>query len=123
MPAQARALLALAIAALLAGCAHTISVSRDRTLHVVLSEYRITPDTVRAYAGTLTIKVRNVGTRTDNLAVSQGSYNEIVSPDLAPGATATLALNLGPGQYMLRSLIQGDQALGEWGTLDVVAAN
>jgi hypothetical protein len=121
MPAPARTVLALALASLLAGCAHTIRVGRDRTLHVALSEYRITPDTVRAYAGTLTIKVRNLGTRTHNLAVSVGNYNEIVSPDLPPGATATLSIDLPPGQYMMRSLIQGDQALGEWGTLNVVA--
>lgn len=123
MPAPIRAFLALALAAALGGCAHTIRVGGGRTLTVALSEYRITPDTVRAYAGKLTIDVRNLGTRTHNLAVSLGSYNEVVSPNLPPGATATVTVDLAPGQYMLRSLIVDDQSLGAWGTLDVVAVH
>ena len=120
MPGPVRTALALTLAWTLAACDHTIRVGGGRTLHVTLSEYRITPDTVRAYAGTLTIDVRNIGTRTHNLAVSLGNYNEVVSPDLTPGGTATVIVNLSPGQYMMRSLIVNDQALGEWGMLDVV---
>jgi plastocyanin len=120
MPVPARAVAALALTGALAGCGHTIRVGAGRTLRVALSEYRITPDTVRAYAGTLTIRVRNLGTRTHNLAVSQGNTDEVVTPDLPPGATATVTVVLAPGQYMLRSRILDDQALGEWGTLDVV---
>jgi plastocyanin len=121
MPHIALAAVALALSSALAGCAHTTPVGSARKLDVTLSEYRINPETVRAYAGHLTIKVRNVGTRTHNLAVSQGSVNEAVSPDLTPGSTATITVVLAPGRYMLRSLIVGDQSLGEWGTLDVVA--
>lgn len=120
MPGPTRAVLAVALVAALAGCGHTISAGGGRTLHVALSEYRITPDTARAYAGTLTIKVRNLGNRTHNLAVSLGNYNEVQTPDLTPGATATVTVDLAPGRYMMRSLIVGDQALGEWGMLDVV---
>ncbi|HWC87172.1 MAG TPA: cupredoxin domain-containing protein [Solirubrobacteraceae bacterium] len=116
----ARALVALGLAATLAGCAHTVRVGGSRHLRVALTEYQLTPETVRAYAGTLTITVRNLGTRTHNLAVSLGSYNE-QSPDLVPGSTTTMTLDLAPGKYMLRSTITGDQALGLWGSLDVVA--
>jgi hypothetical protein len=119
-PAPTRAAVALALAAALAGCAHTIRVGRGRTLHVALTEYRITPGTVRAYAGRLTITARNLGTKTHDLAVSLGNHNEAVTPDLAPGSSATITVDLAPGQYMLRSLFLDDQALGEWGTLDVV---
>ena len=121
MPAPARVALALVLASALAGCAHTIRVGGGRTLHVALTEYRITPDTVRAYSGRLTIVVRNLGTRTHNLAVSLGDHNEAATPDLTPGSTATILVNLAPGQYILRSSILDDQSLGESGTLDVVA--
>jgi hypothetical protein len=34
-----------------------------------------------------------------------------------------MTVNLAPGKYLLRSTITGDQALGLWGTLDVVATH
>ncbi|HWF72692.1 MAG TPA: cupredoxin domain-containing protein [Solirubrobacteraceae bacterium] len=125
LPPPARAVLAVTLAWALAGCTHTTRVGRSRTLHVALSEYRVAPDTVRAYSGTLTITVRNLGVRTHDLAISQGGLNVAggVTPDLIPGQTATMTVDLAPGQYMLRSTITGDQALGLWGTLDVVATH
>jgi hypothetical protein len=121
MPFPARAVLALACAYALAGCGHTVLVGNGRHLSVALTEYRLTPDPVRAYAGTLTITVRNQGTRTHNLAISLGNVNEALTPDLRPGASTTLTVDLAPGKYMLRSTITDDQSLGLWGTLDVVA--
>ncbi|HWF35853.1 MAG TPA: hypothetical protein VG295_10770 [Solirubrobacteraceae bacterium] len=127
MPPPARAALALALASTLAGsvaaCGRTIRVGGSRAVRIALSEYRVTPDTVRAYAGTLTITVRNTGVRTHDLAISQGSHNVTQSPDLMAGQTTILTVNLAPGRYMLRSTITGDQALGLWGTLDVVATH
>jgi len=117
----AHATLALALAWVLAGCAHTVRVGNSRHLNVALTEYRITPDTVRAYAGSLTIIVRNVGTRIHDLAISNGNQNEALSPYLTPGASTTLTVDLAPGKYMLRSTVTDDQSLGLWGTLDVVA--
>ncbi|MDQ6807300.1 MAG: cupredoxin domain-containing protein [Actinomycetota bacterium] len=119
-PPRARAVLTLALAWALAGCAHTIRVGSSRNLNLALSEYRVTPDTVRAYSGTLTITVHNVGARTHDLAITQGSNDVALTPDLMPGQTTLMTVNLAPGKYMLRSKITGDQALGLWGTLDVV---
>jgi hypothetical protein len=121
MPLPTRALLALTLACALAGCGQTVRVGNSRHLVVALSEYRVTPETVRAYAGTLTITVRNAGTLTHNLVISLGTQNEAFSPDLTPGASTTMTVDLAPGKYMLRSTISEDQSLGLWGTLDVVA--
>jgi hypothetical protein len=121
MPLPARALLAVILAGALAGCAHTIRVGNHRHLNVALSEYHLTPDTVRAYSGTLTITVRNVGTLTHNLAITLGNFNEALSPDLPAGSSTTMTVYLAPGKYLLRSTISDDQSLGLWGTLDVVA--
>ncbi|MEA2197897.1 MAG: Cupredoxin-like domain [Solirubrobacteraceae bacterium] len=106
---------------MLAGCAHTVRVGGSRDLHVALTEYQLTPETVRAYAGTLTITIRNMGTRTHNFTISLGNVNETQPVDLTPGETTTMTVDLAPGKYMLRSTITGDQALGLWGSLDVVA--
>ena len=121
LPPPGRALVALALAATLAGCAHTVRVGASRDLHVALTEYQLTPESIRAYAGTLTITIRNIGTRTHNLAISLGNLNEAQSVDLTPGATTTMTVDLAPGKYMLRSTITDDQSLGLWGSLDVVA--
>jgi len=121
MPAPVRAAVALSLVLAVAGCANTIRVGGGRTLRIALTEYRLTPDTVRAYAGRLTIMARNLGTRTHDLVVSLGNFNEAAPLYLAPGATGTVTLDLEPGQYMLRSTLLDDQALGMWGTLDVVA--
>jgi hypothetical protein len=123
LPLPARALLALVLAYALAGCGHTVRVGNSRHVVLALSEYRVTPETVRAYAGRLVITVRNVGTRTHNLQItSPGNVNEIVSPeDLPPGASATMTVDLPPGKYTMRSTITDDQSLGLWGDLDVVA--
>jgi plastocyanin len=121
LPLPARAVLALAAMCALAGCAHTVPVGNARHLNLALTEYRLAPETVRAYAGTLTITVRNVGTRTHNLAISLGSVNEALSPDLQPGDSTTMTVDLAPGKYMLRSTVTDDQSLGLWGSLDVVA--
>lgn len=111
--------MALLLAALLAACGHSVRVGGGRQLRVALTEYQLTPETARAYAGTLTITVENLGKHAHNLTVTQGSTN-YATPDLAPGATATMSLDLAPGKYTLRSTVPGDQALGLWGTLNVI---
>lgn len=118
---RARALLPLLLAWALAGCGHVVTVGNSRHLVVALTEYRVTPETVRAYSGTLTITVHNVGTRVHNLAISTAKTNEGITPDLPPGTSTTMTVDLAPGKYMMRSTIIDDQSLGLWGTLDVVA--
>lgn len=120
-PPRTRLLAAAALVLLLAGCGHTVRVGGSRQLDVALTEYQLNPENVRAYAGTLTITVRNLGTRTHSLAVTQGTNNVNQTPDLPPGATTTLTVDLAPGKYMLRSTVPGDQALGMWGNLKVIA--
>lgn len=115
------ALAVTALALVLAGCAHTVRVGGSRALSVALTEYQVTPENVRAYAGSLTITVRNLGTRTHSLYVTQNGQNDAQSPDLPPGATTTMTVDLQPGKYMMRSTVPGDQALGMWGTLNVIA--
>jgi hypothetical protein len=109
------------LAGTLAGCGHTVKVGAHRYLNLALTEYRVTPETVRAYAGTLTIMVRNVGTRTHNLEIALGGIKEAQTPDLTPGTSTSMTVDLAPGKYLMRSTITDDQSLGLWGSLDVVA--
>lgn len=117
MVIAASALAALGI--LLAGCGHTATVGRYRTLRVALTEYRIAPQKVETTAGELTILVHNVGKLTHNLAISQGSQVVDETPPIWPGTTGELVVVLTPGTYTMGSTLFSDQALGEYGTLTI----
>lgn len=108
-------------AALLCGCAHTAVIAKQRTLYVALSEYRVTPQSVRVSAGALTIFVHNYGRLTHNLVISIGSQPEATTRPIWPGQSAELAVTLAPGNYQMVSTILDDQALGAYGTLRVTS--
>jgi len=117
-PMRSRLTCALLLTAL-GGCGHTTTVGAGRTIAVGLSEYRVMPQSVRAPSGELTILVHNYGRLTHNLVVSSSGKSIGSSPPIAPGASATVALDLAPGKYVMASTILGDQALGEYGTLTI----
>ncbi len=116
---SASALLVAALLGGLGGCAHTLVVGADRTLHIALSEYRLRPDQVRASSGALTIYVHNYGRLTHNLVVSEGPQQIASTKPLWPGQSAELAISLAPGTYSLVSSMLSDEALGAFGTLKV----
>lgn len=104
----------------LAACGHTVSVGASRTVRIALSEYRVTPQSVRSRAGRLTLLVENDGRLAHNLAVSSHGGILGATPPLQPGARSSLVLNLRPGSYLMTSTLFSDQALGEYGTLTVI---
>lgn len=113
---------ALALAALaLAGCGHVASVRSgpSPTLPVALNEYRVTPQDVRAAAGTMTFVVHNYGRLTHDLVINHDGRRVAATQPLAPGQTTDLVATLSPGQYLMSSTILSDQALGAYGTLHV----
>jgi hypothetical protein len=76
---------------------------------------------VRARAGALTIIVRNFGGLTHNLVISRGGQNQGATRPLGPGQTAVITLDLPRGRYQMASTILDDQALGTYGTLNVIS--
>jgi hypothetical protein len=107
--------------ALLCGCGHTQAVGSDRILQVSLSEYRVTPQSVRASAGPLILVVHNYGRLTHDLVISLSDHPEASTKPIAPGQTAQLAVTLPSGEYLMASTILSDQALGAYGTLTVTS--
>ncbi len=61
-------------------------VAKQRTLHVALSEYRVTPQSVRVSAGALTIFVHNYGRLTHNLVISLGGQPEATTEPICARA-------------------------------------
>src|SRR5579875_343935 len=51
---------------MLVGCGHSVSAGTGGTVQVALGEYRLTPSSIRAHAGPLTIVATNVGRLTHN---------------------------------------------------------
>jgi hypothetical protein len=90
------------------------------TLSVTLSELKITPATLTAPAGPVTITVTNSGSMAHNLSIpSLGAK----TADLAAGATATLKLgDLAAGTYEVRCEIPGHADGGMKATLTVSGA-
>jgi hypothetical protein len=112
-------LAAALLGAAVAGCGQMARVGTGGTLQVALDEYRVTPQDVRADAGTFTIVVHNDGRLTHDLVISQDGHTEASTEPIAPGQTADLIATLTRGQYLMASTILSDQALGAYGTLHV----
>jgi hypothetical protein len=120
MPGRRSSLIGVvASLALLCGCGHTQAVGSDGILHISLSEYRITPQKVRARPGLLILVVHNYGRLSHNLVISLSGHPEASIKPIAPGQTADLAVTLGAGEYLMASTILSDQDLGTYGTLTV----
>jgi Cupredoxin-like domain len=107
------------VAVAAAGCGATTTLSSNNTLQIAVSEYRITPQAVRAGVGTLTIVVHNDGRLSHNLVISRGGVVEASTTPIAPGQWTELVAALQPGRYLMASSLLSDQALGAYGTLDV----
>ena len=87
-PRATKLALLLAGTLLLAGCSHTQSVRPGGTIEIQLSEYRLTPQSVRAKPGFFTIVVHNRGVLDHNLVIyHDGQAINSVSP-IGPGQTA-----------------------------------
>jgi len=90
------------------------ATSAGQTITADLAEFSVTLSATSVTRES-TITVTNSGTMVHNLSVSG---TDLVTPDLAPGETATLDLaGLEPGEYELLCLIPGHAASGMTATL------
>ena len=112
-------LTAVALGAL-AGCTHTTTTGRSRSVQISLTEYRVIPQSIRSTAGQFTFQVENDGRLTHTLAITKDGNIVGQTGPLPPGARTILILSLDPGHYLMTSTLLSDQDLGEYGTLTVV---
>ena len=117
-----RTLAGLLVAAALAGCGGdgpVIQASGDR-LEIVLDDFLIKPQNLRADAGRLTFEVTNGGRLGHNLRVRGGSEGErVVTATLLPGKGARKSIRLGPGHYTMLCTVANHEQLGMTGQLVV----
>jgi hypothetical protein len=112
-------LLAIGLIVLVGACGSTRVISNDRTLFIALTDYHLTPQSVRTSSGPMTILVHNYGRLTHNLVVSIDGASSGSTRPIAPGQTAEMTVTLVPGTYLMASTILSDQATGQYGTLKV----
>ena len=108
-----------ALVAALTGCTSTHVVGVHRTLFMGLTEYRLSPDSVRTARGELTVFVRNYGRLTHDLSISQNGRVAGATPPIAPGHTASLRVQLSRGSYVMTSDLFSDRDVGLFGTVTV----
>ena len=107
------------VALVLAACGYTQTVGATRTIQIGLTEYRLSPQRIRARPGSLTLLVHNFGHLTHNLALTQGGRITAQTRPIRPGASAVLTVLVTPGSYVLASTLLDDQPLGAYGSLIV----
>jgi len=113
-------LIAIAATAIpLVGCGSAAKVVHHRTVTIKLTEYRLTPQSITARKGRVTLVVVNTGRRTHNLVVSQDGTDIAATKALWPGQHAELTVSLPAGAYRIASTVLNDDSLGEYGTLNV----
>ncbi len=133
MPRRPRAILGLlGAAAVLAGCGEAAPVrDRDGVLHLRLDEYRIRPVSIRVHAGAVRIVALDVGRLTHNVRLeavdeAEGAAPQVLggTPTAQPGETVRSKdpIVLRPGKYRLVCSIGNHENLGQYATLEVVAA-
>ena len=125
------AALAIAAAAVAAGCGSDPSYTRaaGHTVRLHLDEYRIVPQAVTVPAGRIQIVARDTGRLTHNLAVVQfdrplGEDEEkqyARTPTAHPGDVVRTTVTLKPGKYRLVCTIANHDNLGQFGELKVTA--
>lgn len=134
------AVLSIAIGLVLAGCGSgtaSPSAAADGSIAVDLSEWKVTPASATASAGSITFTVANKGTqvhefvvvKTDtkaaDLAVVDNKIDEsALTPvdeieDIAVGSTPTLTVDLAAGHYVLLCNIETHYGQGMRADFDV----
>jgi hypothetical protein len=104
---------------LLAGCGSSHRHSGNETVDVSVSEYRITPRSLHADSGVVTLVIHNNGRLIHNLVLSRDGHSQGSTKPIWPGGSAQLTLSVTKGSYLMASTILSDQALGAYGTLQV----
>jgi plastocyanin len=113
---------ALLAAVVLAGCGGsepTVQVS-DQRAAIVLDDFLIEPQNLRADAGRLTFAVTNGGRLGHNLRLRGGPGGEhVVTTTLLPGKAATEPVTLQAGTYTMLCTVANHEQLGMTGRLVV----
>jgi uncharacterized cupredoxin-like copper-binding protein len=83
-----------------------------QSLTATETNFKITFDKTDLTAGSYDITVDNKGSATHNLVVEEDGTVKAKTDSLAPGASATLTVDLDAGEYVFYCSIDGHRAMG-----------
>jgi plastocyanin len=114
-------LAALALAAVLAGCGGDGPAAQPKAgrLDVVLDDFLIDPQEVRAKPGPLVFRATNEGRLGHTLVIRRGERDLARVKTLLPGAKGEATADLRKGKYDLVCILGNHEELGMYGTLVV----
>jgi plastocyanin len=114
--------LACLAALALAGCGERAAVerTRDGRAEIVLDDFMLRPQNVRAQAGGITFTVRNAGRIGHNFRVrGEGNREWVQITTRRPGESGSQTVRLPAGDYRMFCSVANHEELGMWGTLVV----
>jgi plastocyanin len=116
-----RLIAAALAAAALAGCGgpEPPAEARDGRVAIVLDDFFLDPQNVRAPAGRLTFEVVNRGRLGHNLRVRTEDGEPVAVPTLLPGRSDSESVTLSPGSYKMLCTVANHEELGMTGRLVV----
>ncbi len=87
-------------------------------LDVTLSDFKIVPSTMQARAPRVRFRITNEGTFTHSLELAF-DRDPITSPNIGPGQTGYLDIDVRPGTHTLTCPVAGHSVRGQRATLEV----
>jgi manganese oxidase len=115
-------LAALLLLAACAGPAASPSPSAGPAIAVALADFMITPTTVTATSGSVTIDVTSHGPTVHNMTIRDAAGQHVAnSVDLHAGESDEVTATLAPGQYTIFCSFAGHESLGMHASLAVTA--
>jgi plastocyanin len=92
---------------------------RDGRAQIVLDDFSIRPQTIRARAGRITFALVNRGRVGHNFHLRRGTGEPLAVTTLLPGERETVTAELGRGDYRMVCTVSNHEELGMYGTLVV----
>jgi plastocyanin len=92
---------------------------RDASARIVLDDFSIRPQTIRARAGRITFELVNRGRAGHNFHLRRGAGEPLEVTTLLPGDRETATAELGRGDYRMVCTVSNHEELGMYGTLVV----
>jgi plastocyanin len=117
----ARAIAAALVVLALSGCrgAGPASEARGGRVEIVLDDFLIRPQHVRARAGELTFAAANRGRLAHNFRVRARDGDPVEIATLLPGESESQTVRLRPGVYKMVCTVANHEQLGMYGRLVV----
>jgi hypothetical protein len=117
--ALARAAVMLVCIAAAAGCGggEPSVRARDGSVRIVLDDFSIRPQTVRAGAGRIRFDVVNRGRAGHNFRLRRGPGEPLKLTTLLPGDSESIGGDLRAGDYRMVCTVANHEELGMYGTL------